>query len=410
MSRQNLPPNFNPFDSIKKWEKSCAWLSGRRSLKHIDFFCGAGGLSIGFERSGFLTVLATDWDAASIETFQFNRPNQPLVALKADIATLFKKGCPKHLLGVDVVTGGPPCQSFSTANRQRVIDDPRNNLYKEFVRCCAVIKPKAILMENVLGIRKVSDQILVDFENIGYRGVVLTLNAADFGIPQKRRRVFFVLLKANSAKAIKVKLTNFCQVLERAQRDRASFVLADAIAGLRHLKPRSVKNRSGIEDDISGRTVDVPIGKSNREYLKTINGTEHVGGYIFNHKARYNNPRDIKIFGILPQGADSLHSSISNIMPYKRRNGIFKDKYFKLVASEPCKTVCAHMKFDCNMYIHPTQPRGLTPRESARIQTFPDNYVFKGTLGQWYQQIGNAVPPLLAHHIANALKVVLQSK
>ena len=78
------------------------------------------------------------------------------------------------------------------------------------------------------------------------------------------------------------------------------------------------------------------------------------------------------------------------------------------MAGEACKTVCAHMKFDCNMYIHPTQTRGLTPRESARVQTFPDNYVFKGTLGQWYQQIGNAVPPLLAFHIAEALKSALR--
>jgi DNA (cytosine-5)-methyltransferase 1 len=264
-------------------------------------------------------------------------------------------------------------------------------------------------MENVLGIRKVSEQILEDFRTIGYLGEMFTFNAAEFGVPQNRRRVIFVLFRANGNKSVAPMIEAFKASIEKAKADAPKRTLAEAISGLRQLTPKKVKNRTDIEDADSGFTVDKPAAGGSKTYLSTINGTHPLAGSAtFNHKARYNNPRDVEIFGRLPQGGNSLHPSIADIMPYKSRNGIFKDKYFKLVADQACKTVCAHMKFDCNMYIHPTQPRGLTPRESARVQTFPDNYVFKGTLGQWYQQIGNAVPPLLAFQVAEALKTALK--
>lgn len=398
-----------PFADVTSWREGCIWLNHKKTLKSVDFFCGAGGLSIGFERAAFETVFATDWDEAAIETFNFNRPGKSEVAHQADIKTLFWDKKTGHDLKADVVTGGPPCQSFSTANRQRIIDDPRNNLYKEFVRCCDAIKPKAIVMENVLGIRKASDQILEDFGSIGYFGEMFTFNSSDFGVPQNRRRVVFLLFRANSLKSASSMIDAFKTSIEKAKSDATQRTLAEAVLGLRKLTPKKVKNRTAIEDDESGHTVDNPAAGGNKDYLAAINGPHPLAGsLIFNHKARYNNPRDVEIFSRLPQGGNSLHPSIADIMPYKSRNGIFKDKYFKLVADEACKTVCAHMKFDCNMYIHPTQPRGLTPRESARVQSFPDNYVFKGTLGQWYQQIGNAVPPLLAFHIAEALKSALK--
>ena len=100
--------------------------------------------------------------------------------------------------------------------------------------------------------------------------------------------------------------------------------------------------------------------------------------YTYNHTARFNNPRDREIFRRLPQGGNAEHHSISDIMPYKTRRHIFKDKYYKLKKQSVCKTITSHMRLDCNMYIHPTQARGLTPREAARIQGFPDNYIFYG--------------------------------
>ena len=124
---------------------------------------------------------------------------------------------------------------------------------------------------------------------------------------------------------------------------------------------------------------------------------------LYNHKNRYNNPRDIEIYRRLPQGANSLHESIADIMPYTRRNGIFKDKYFKLDENQICKTITSHMKFDCNMYIHPWEARGLSPREAARIQTFPDDYVLTGAQNSWYAQVGNAVPVKLAEAIGRGI-------
>ena len=115
----------------------------------------------------------------------------------------------------------------------------------------------------------------------------------------------------------------------------------------------------------------------------------------------------MQIFKLLPQGGKSDHPDIAHIMPYNSRKDIFKDKFYKLVLSKPSKTITSHMKFDCHMYIHPCETRGLTPREAARIQSFPDNYIFYGPYTQWYNQIGNAVPPLLASIFAGALKEYL---
>ncbi len=123
-----------------------------------------------------------------------------------------------------------------------------------------------------------------------------------------------------------------------------------------------------------------------------------------NHKARYNNDRDIEIFGRMNPVDKSDDPKIADIMPYKSRSNIFKDKYFKLESDKVCKTITAHMKFDCNMYIHPSQARGLTPREAARVQSYPDDYFFRGSYTKTYMQIGNSVPPLLGRAIAQAIR------
>ena len=120
----------------------------------------------------------------------------------------------------------------------------------------------------------------------------------------------------------------------------------------------------------------------------------------------FANKRDINIFKLLPQGGDSTHPKIQDIMPYKRRKDIFKDKYFKLHSNKVCKTITSHMKFDCNMYIHPNQPRGLTPREAARVQGFPDDYFFVGPISKCYMQIGNSVPPPLSEALCKSIEKI----
>ena len=179
-------------------------------------------------------------------------------------------------------------------------------------------------------------------------------------------------------------------------------VLADALYGLKPLKASRIKTATGAESDETGRTIDRGTGLTN-SYIQTINQGRSMR-IVLNHKARYNNDRDIEIFSRLNPGDRSDDPKIADIMPYARRNGIFKDKYFKLEPNKVCKTITAHMKFDCNMYIHPAQARGLTPREAARIQSYPDDYFFRGAYTKTYMQIGNSVPPMLGRIIAKAIK------
>ena len=163
------------------------------------------------------------------------------------------------------------------------------------------------------------------------------------------------------------------------------------------------KNNSNYESIETGFTLHKKKLLQN-EYLKGINKSEQFD-YLLNHKNRFNNKRDIEIFNRLPQGANSLHESIVDIMPYKSRNHMFKDKYYKLKMNEVCKTITSHMKLDCNMYIHPKQARGLSPREAARIQSFPDSFYFRGPQNKWYahfRPIQANAPALAAYSMAIA--------
>ena len=203
----------------------------------------------------------------------------------------------------------------------------------------------------------------------------------------------------------KLLLENFFQTLEEYKMNTKKYFLKDALYGLRALKPKKFKNDRKNEYFESGFNIEEYNSKKTNSYLNLINSNKKIR-YTYNHMARFNNKRDIEIFSKLPQGGDSTHSSIKSIMPYKSRGKIFKDKYFKLINNKISKTITSHMKFDCNMYIHPTQARGLTPREAARIQSFPDDYFFEGTKAQCYSQIGNAVPPLLSRYICLALEKI----
>lgn len=143
-------------------------------------------------------------------------------------------------------------------------------------------------------------------------------------------------------------------------------------------------------------------------YARLINHGLPIEVPLLNHRSKYNNDRDIQIYQLLRPGEKSDAESIQEINPYKNRADIFRDKFDKLLADEPCKAITAHMYYDCNMYIHPYQARGLTPREAARVQGFPDDYLFLGSPNEWYRQIGNAVSPLMARVLASGLKLVLE--
>ena len=298
---------------------------------------------------------------------------------------------------VDVIVGGPPCQGFSMANRQRLIDDPRNKLYKSYVKVVSIVKPKFFVMENVKGMKSVASQVIEDFQKIGYSVSCRVLNAKDFGVPQNRERLIYIgnrLGKNND---------EIFDKIENQSIKIGKYVLSDAINDLKPLKASRKKNATELDSKTSGKKIDNKfINGYMNEYVSFINQGKDFP-LVFNHKARYNNDRDIEIYGRLNQGDRSDDPKIADIMPYSRRNDIFKDKYFKLEENKICKTITAHMKFDCNMYIHPTQARGLTPREAARVQSYPDDFFFLGSFTKTYQQIGNSVPPLMAKAIGEEI-------
>jgi DNA (cytosine-5)-methyltransferase 1 len=370
----------------------------------VDTFAGAGGLSLGMENAGFNPVFVNEIEARFLESYYFNR-ELPLENYFCDDIKKLVKNYNKYshrFQNIDLFIGGPPCQGFSMANRQPILDDPRNELYKYYLELLYLVQPKFFIMENVKGMMNKSDEIKNDFhQKVGenYSIEIILLNAKDFNIPQNRERVFVIGSRLKHIKA--------SQIIKDILNDKTTettFKLKDALEGLPILMPKKVKNASKLENEEIGFKFR-KWTKKETNYMKFLN--KYSTNYLTNHINRYNNDRDIEIFSRLPQGENSLHESIEDIMPYKSRNHMFKDKYFKLNEHENSKTITSHMKHDCNMYIHPTQARGLSPRESARIQTFPDDYIFMGANNSWYAQIGNAVPVKLAEVIGkNIMKYI----
>lgn len=363
-------------------------------FRMVDLFAGCGGLSLGLEQAGFSPWFVNEIVEPFCNTYKFNHKLSDNHYFVGDINELNRhiSEFDNYLSDITLVCGGPPCQGFSMANRQRILDDPRNQLYKAYLTFLSKVRPKFFIMENVKGMANKISEIRDNFkEYLGdeYLFDYKILRAQDFGVPQNRER--FIMI--GNRIGINPELI-FDEVFRHKRR---AFVLRDALEGLPRLESRKEKGASNIENILSGFTKCEFI-YPDTDFYRFINGDREIS-VLYNHKNRYNNPRDLEIYRRLPQGANSLHESIADIMPYTRRNGIFKDKYYKLDENQICKTITSHMKFDCNMYIHPWDARGLSPREAARIQTFPDDYVFTGAQNLWYAQIGNAVPVKLAEAI-----------
>lgn len=369
-----------------------------KKYKMADLFAGCGGLSLGLEQAGFTPWFVNEIMPQYCETYKRNHDLSDDHYFVGDINKLNEnlELYKEYVSDLDLVCGGPPCQGFSMANRQRLIDDPRNQLYKAYLYFLKATRPKFFIMENVRGMANKIVEIKENFkEYLGdeYSFDYRLLYAQDFGVPQNRERFIFI------GNRVGIQVNKIFEAIDRRKKD--SFVLRDALVGLPHLEAKKEKGKSDIESEESGFT-ERDFNYVENEFYHFINGDRRITK-LYNHKNRYNSPRDIEIFSRLPQGANSLHESIADIMPYTRRNAIFKDKYFKLDENQICKTITSHMKYDCNMYIHPWEARGLSPREAARIQTFPDDYVITGAQNSWYAQVGNAVPVKLAKAIGEGI-------
>ncbi|MEM2618867.1 MAG: DNA cytosine methyltransferase [Candidatus Hadarchaeales archaeon] len=394
----------------------------------IDLFAAPGGLSLGFEMAGFRCLAAVDIDERAMLTFKHNFPEA--AAIVEDITRLRSEG----LLGrtgvkasdIDVIVGGPPCQGFSTVGRVKIaslvregiwslsnshprfINDPRNVLYREFVRMVADIKPKAFVMENVPGMMsycngKIVRQILKDFSRIGYRTEAKVLNAVWFGVPQIRKRIFFVGTRLRDAEISWPQPE--CVEPEEAVRLDAPFrgsgmkrpiTVWEAIGDL----PEPVQGRPGLADR--------PI-EYDRPPLSDYQRWAREGSdRIHNHVTRQHSERDVRVFSMMHEGAwwKDLPEEIRKLYGY--RDDIFHDKMKRLRSDRPSWTVVAHLYKDRYMYIHPKQPRTITVREAARLQSFPDRFIFMGSRTDQFRQVGNAVPPLLARAIAMCVRKMLE--
>ena len=222
------------------------------SLKMIDLFCGAGGLSLGFTQEGFVTNLANDIQDCCVDTYAHNHPETPRDHIVLGDIKDVVKNLDELLAGrnVDIVVGGPPCQGFSMANRQRLIDDPRNHLYKSYVEVVKKVHPKFFVMENVKGMLSVAEQVKEDFRAIGYSVECHILNAKNFGVPQNRERLIYIgnCMGVDNEQIFKEIFALSENILEHN--------LGDALFALRELEASRVKNSTESGSIESGYKIE----------------------------------------------------------------------------------------------------------------------------------------------------------
>jgi DNA (cytosine-5)-methyltransferase 1 len=335
----------------------------------IDLFCGCGGLSFGFIEAGYNVVLGIDHWKDAIATFENTHNNA-----KGLVADLFNE-TPKEISSktgikkVDLIIGGPPCQGFSIAGK-RIIDDERNKLYKSFVDFVKYYKPSVFLMENVpnivsMGQGIVKETIIKDFEQLGYKVVCKVLLSSEFGVPQNRRRAFFIGTK-----------------------NKNEFIFPEPI------NQKIISSKEAISDLTENTIADGTKYKTEpkSDYQKMIRKGSNS---IFNHEITNHSDQTVEIIAMVPDGGNYKNLPIEL---QKTRN--VNIAWTRLNSKKPSFTIDTGHRH----HFHYKYNRVPTVRESARIQSFPDSFVFLGSKTSQYKQVGNAVPPLLAKVLAEEIK------
>ena len=381
-------------------------------LKAISLFSGAGGFCEGVRLAGFKVVCAVEADKPACET---HRANFTDVALfEGDIARFLrdeKRGIPGRAeltkKRIDLVYGGPPCQGFSQIG-PRKLNDPRNRLYKEFVRVVRLLQPSMFIMENVPDMFAMENghfrgKILSSFRRAGYaRIVAIPLVASDFGVPQHRRRVFVFGVKdglnlkgdlEQTVKALLAKLkTERVVSVREAISDLPKRVSQED--GPISYPPRRKRKYSAFQRlmRLDCNTALLPAARKR--------GPDKLDA-LHNHHTKGIEARRKKIIrAIAPGGtAESL--------PKQLWNGVRDHKWRRLDPDKPSYTILAQMHRDLSEWIHPTHNRWITVREAARLQSFHDGFIFRGSECQQLKQVGNAVPPIMALAVACAAKQLL---
>ena len=279
------------------------------------------------------------------------------------------------------------------------------------------ISPKFVVMENVKGMLKVANQVVEDYaainikqdgKTLSYKVAYEVLKSNEFSVAQNRQRLIYIAIRSDICEELDLSPEDIFIKINENNKDKPVYVLHDALKDIKSLDSNRIKNSNNVDSETAGKKIDVnPDENHNNPYLDLINNNRKIP-YLYNHKARYCNDNNYEIYRRLDQGDDATNEKIKDIMLYSHRNHIFKDKYFKLFDDKPCRTITAHLKVDGHSHIHPFQVRSITPREAARVQSFPDDYFFWGSYTKTYMQIGNAVPPVMARGIAKVIKSYLE--
>jgi DNA (cytosine-5)-methyltransferase 1 len=337
----------------------------------IDLFSGAGGMSIGAAEAGIDVKVAVEIDKYAAITYRANHPTTNL--FNEDVRKVKINGyCKTNKNDVKILFGGPPCQGFSTSNQKtRNKENETNWLFKEYLRLTKEQNPDWVIVENVKGIIETErgyffDKINTELNKLGYTTSHAVLNAADYGVPQVRNRVFVV----GSIHGIKYEFP------EPVMKNYVT--VADAISDLPKLE--SGASHHELDYDIEAKTkYQVSIRKKSKKSINNL-----VTG---------NNNIVLKRYKHIPQGGNWENIPPRLMKNYKDFTRCHTGIYHRLKAYEPSVVIGNYRK---NMLIHPTEDRGLSVREAARIQSFPDTFHFHGSIGFQQQQVGNSVPPLLA--------------
>ena len=226
----------------------------------------------------------------------------------------------------------------------------------------------------------------------------------DFSVAQSRERLIYIAIRTDIVDKRQITPEIIFEQITSINKGNKVHTLKEALEYIKPLEAPRIKNMNEVDDSKTGKKIDInDYNGQENEYLRLINNGRQIH-YLFNHKARFVNDINYDIYRLLNQGNDASDPKIADIMPYKNRLHCFKDKYYKLIADKPSRTITAHLRMDCHSHIHPFQIRALSPREAARCQSFPDDYLFLGAYLKTYMQIGNAVPCLMAKVIANVIK------
>ena len=338
----------------------------------IDLFSGCGGLSLGFEMAGYKSLLAIDNWQDALDTYKHNNPN--VRTLCADLSKINPEDIKReyNIERVSVIIGGPPCQGFSIAGK-RIIDDERNKLYKSFVWFVRCFTPDAFVMENVpnilsIGGGAVKESIIKDFSELGYNITYKVLLASDYGVPQNRRRAVFVGLRKGEY-PFPIPTTQTPITAKEALSDLPEHTITDGDSY--PILPQS-------------------------EYQKFMRKGADT---LYNHQATVHTEQTTRIISMVPDGGN--YKDLPEKLQQTRKVHI---AWTRLNSKKPSITIDTGHRH----HFHYSFNRVPTVRESARIQSFPDSFVFTNSKTSQYKQVGNAVPPLMAKAIAEQLLLTLK--